>query len=226
MILFENVSKIYNNHHVALENINLEIAQGEFVVIVGRSGAGKSTILKLLIREEKPSGGRIFVENEDITKIPDVELPCLRRKIGAIFQDFRLLSTKTVYENIAFALEVAGREPSEIKKYVKQVLDLVGLADKAQNFPHELSGGEKQKTAIARAIINGPEILIADEPTGNLDVYNTWDIVKLLNKINQFGTTVILATHDREIVNALNKRVVTLEAGRIIRDEQNGKYLI
>jgi len=226
MIIFENVSKIYNDHIVALDNVNFEIRKGEFVSIVGRSGAGKSTILKLLINEERPTSGRIFIDNEEVNKIHINDLPRLRRKIGSIFQDYRLLPSKTVYENVAFAMEVAGNEPEEIRKITPQVLELVGLLDKSKNFPHELSGGEKQRVAIARAIVNGPEILMADEPTGNLDIYNTWEIIRLLVKINQLGTTVILATHDREIINAINKRVITLENGKVIRDEENGKYII
>lgn len=226
MINFYGVSKIYNHNSVALEDISFKINPNEFVSIVGRSGAGKSTIIKLLIGEEKPTKGRIFFGQYEVNKLKDKDLPALRRHIGIVFQDFKLLPTKTAYENVAFALEVVGRPVREIKDLVPQVLDMVGLLDKANNFPNELSGGEKQRVAIARAMIHRPEVILADEPTGNLDPFHTFEIINLLLKINELGTTVILATHDKEIVNSLNKRVITLESGRIIRDEDKGKFIL
>lgn len=226
MITFQSVSKIYNSHVMALEDVDFEIKPGEFVSLTGRSGAGKSTVIKLLIGEEKPSRGRVFFSQYEVNKLKSKELPAFRRHIGVIFQDFRLLPTKNAYENVAFALEVAGRPQKDINELVPQVLDMVGLSDKASNFPHELSGGEKQRVAIARAMIHRPEIIIADEPTGNLDPLNTYEIIKLLEKINQLGTTLILATHDKEIINSLEKRVITLDRGRIIRDEEKGKYIL
>jgi len=229
MIIFQNVSKIYNinNHSTkALEDATFAIDPKEFVSIVGKSGAGKSTIIKLLIGEERPSNGRIIFASCDVNKLKHSELPQLRRRIGVIFQDFRLLPNKTAFENVAFALEVAGRLQSDIEEFVPQALDMVGLKDKKDNFPRELSGGEKQRVAIARAMINHPDVIIADEPTGNLDPMNTWEIVRLLLRINELGTTVILATHNKEIVDSLNQRVISLEDGRVIRDEQRGKYIL
>lgn len=226
MIAFQSVYKVYNHHSIALEDVNFRITPGEFVSIVGRSGAGKSTVVKLLIGEEKPTRGRVIFGQYEVNKLKDSELPTLRRHIGIIFQDFRLLAAKTAYENVAFALEVAGRPQSEIQELVPQVLDMVGLSDKMDNFPHELSGGEKQRVAIARSMVNRPEVIIADEPTGNLDPLHTWEIVNLLQKINSLGTTLILATHDKDIVNSLDKRVITLDKGRVVRDEQKGKYIL
>ena len=227
MITFQSVSKFYNNGGMAaLEDVDFNVGAGEFVSLTGRSGAGKSTVIKLLIGEEKPTKGRILFNQYEVNKITDKELPAFRRHIGIIFQDFRLLPTKTASENVAFALEVAGRPQRDIMELVPQVLDMVGLSDKANNFPHELSGGEKQRVAIARAMIHRPEIIIADEPTGNLDPLNTYEIIKLLEKINQLGTTVVLATHDKEVINALERRVITLDRGRIIRDEAKGKYIL
>jgi cell division transport system ATP-binding protein len=226
MVTFQSVSKVYNSHSTALEDVSFNIGPGEFVSITGRSGAGKSTIIKLLIGEEKPTKGRIFFSQYEVNKLKDKELPAFRRHVGVIFQDFRLLPTKTAYENIAFALEVAGRPQKDIAELVPQVLDMVGLSDKANNFPHELSGGERQRVGIARAMIHRPEIIIADEPTGNLDPLNTYEIIKLIEKINQLGTTVLLATHDKEIINGLEKRVITLDRGRVIRDEAKGKYIL
>ncbi|MCD6271193.1 cell division ATP-binding protein FtsE [bacterium] len=225
MIKFENITKIYPPNIVALEDVNFEVQKGEFVLIVGRSGAGKTTLIKLLLREEEPTKGKIFFEGEDVFSIPKKRLPSYRQKIGVIFQDYKLLTTKNVYENVAYAMEVMGAQEAEIKRDVPKVLELVGLEDKAYNFPAELSGGEKQRTAIARALIVRPEVLVADEPTGNLDPYHTKDIIELLQKINSFGTTIILATHDRAIVNSLEKRVITLEKGKIIRDEEKGELL-
>jgi cell division transport system ATP-binding protein len=225
MIIFQNVTKNYNGT-VALDKINFKIQPGEFVSIVGRSGAGKSTVVKLLIGEDRPSKGQIFFGPYEVNKLKSHELPEFRRHIGVIFQDFRLLAKKTVFENVAFALEVAGRPEQEINEFVPQVLDLVGLKDKVFNFPAELSGGEKQRVAIARAMINRPEVLIADEPTGNLDPFNTWEVVKLLTKINEMGSTVILATHDKEVVNSLGERVITLENGKVVKDEVHGRFII
>ncbi len=226
LINFQNVSKVYNSHAVALDNINLKIMREEFVTIVGRSGAGKSTLLKLLIGEERPTKGRIFFEKQDISRFKYSEYPKLRRQIGMIFQDFKLLPDKTAFENVAFALEAAGFAPKEIKKTVPQMLQLVGLQDKIFNFPHELSGGEKQRVAIARALINKPDLIIADEPTGNLDPINTIEIIKLLLKINELKTTVILATHNKNVVDMVNSRVISLDNGRIIRDEEEGQFII
>ncbi|MEK9172961.1 MAG: cell division ATP-binding protein FtsE [Patescibacteria group bacterium] len=226
MIAFQNVFKIYNSHSVALEDIAFQVSPGEFVSIVGRSGAGKSTVIRLLIGEEKPTKGRIFFGQYEVNKLTDRELPAFRRHVGVVFQDFRLLPMKSAYENVAFALEVAGRPQREISDLVPQVLDMVGLGDKGKNFPHELSGGEKQRVAIARAMVHRPEVIIADEPTGNLDPFHTMEIINLLLKINQLGTTLVLATHNKDIVNGLNKRVITLDHGRIIRDEEKGKYIL
>ena len=226
MIRFENISKIYNSHSAALKDVSFVVKPKEFVSVVGRSGAGKSTLLKLLIAEEKPTGGRIYFNGENIMNMRPAELPALRRKIGAIFQDFKLLPNKTAYENVAFALEVAGRSEAEIENDVPKVLELVGLKDKSENFPRELSGGEKQRVAIARALVHRPSVIVADEPTGNLDPINTWDIIRLLTKINELGTMVILATHDKEIINALERRVVSLDGGSVIRDENPGRYIL
>ncbi len=226
MIIFQNVTKIYNKKTIALDRVSFKIQPGEFVSIVGLSGAGKSTVIKLLIGEEKPTKGHIFFGNYEVNKLKAKDLPKFRRHIGVIFQDFRLLSNKTVFENVAFALEVAGRPQKEINELVPEVLDLVGLKDKMFNFPAELSGGEKQRVAIARAMINRPEVLVADEPTGNLDPFNTWEVIKLLLKINELGSTLILATHSKEIVNTLGRRVITLDKGRVVRDEENGRFII
>lgn len=224
MITFSNVSKAYDKNSPALDNIDLFIKDGEFVSLVGKSGAGKSTLIKLLIGEEKPTKGKIVLGEIDIGKLKPKELPEYRRQIGIVFQDFKLLPRKNVYENVAFALEVKGRPQEEIQELVPQVLDLVGLREKQARFPGELSGGEKQRVGIARAIIHHPQVLIADEPTGNLDEENTEEIISLLSKINELGTTVILATHNRAVVNLLRKRVITVAAGKIIRDEENSKY--
>jgi cell division transport system ATP-binding protein len=226
MIHFKRVHKIYPPDCQALEAINLTIKDKEFVSIAGRSGAGKSTLIKLLIREEKPTQGQVLWGEQDISQISDRDLPLWRRQIGMVFQDFRLLPDKTSYENIAFAMEVGGRAKAEIERDVPQLLKLVNLVDRAYHFPSQLSGGEKQRVAIARALAHRPDVLIADEPTGNLDLLNTWDIIKLLIKINELGTTVVLSTHDREIINGLDKRVVTLEKGKIIKDDEKGKYIL
>lgn len=225
MISFHHVSKKYSSSD-ALQDINFKINPGEFVSLVGKSGAGKSTVVKLLLGEEKPTNGRIVVGSYEVHKLNSTDLPQLRRQIGTIFQDFKLLPTKNAFENIAFALEVDGRSEQEIHDLVPQMLDMVGLADKKNNFPHQLSGGEKQRVAIARAMVHRPAVVVADEPTGNLDDINTEEIIKLLQKINELGTTVVLATHNRHVVNTLGKRVISLADGRIIRDEEKGKYII
>ena len=232
MIRFQNITKIYpaNSHGsttiVALDNVSFEIKEREFVSIVGKSGAGKTTLLKLLLVEERPTRGGIFFEGKDITKIKSGKLPEFRREIGAVFQDYKLLPSKTTYENIAYALEVIGASDQEIAGDVPKVLEIVGLTERANNFPPELSGGERQRVAIARALIHRPEVILADEPTGNLDPYHTLDIIRLLLKIQEMGTTVILATHNREIINSLGKRVITLENGRVVRDEEKGHFIL
>lgn len=226
MITFHNVSKLYNGGSAALDNISLKIAPKEFISLVGKSGAGKSTIIKLLIGEEKPTRGRVIFGDYEVNKLGTNDLSRLRRRIGIIFQDFRLLPFKTAFENVAFSLEVAGRPQREIDDLVPQVLDMVGLSSKSKNFPHELSGGEKQRVGIARAMIAQPEVVVADEPTGNLDPETSEEIIKLLLKINELDTTVILATHENEIVNGLGKRVVSLDKGKIIKDNEKGRYSI
>jgi len=225
MIKFANVVKKYLKNSVALSGINLEIGKGKFVFIVGPSGAGKTTLLRLIIREEKPTEGKILVDGVDVVNLPARKLPKLRRKVGMVFQSYRLLPKRTVYENVAFALEVSGRSNREIQKVVPTMLRLVGLEDKDNHFPNQLSGGEAQRTAIARALVHEPDILLADEPTGNLDLTNAWEIIQLLNQINSWGTTVVMATHNQDIVNALKKRVITMDKGLIIREEKdaNGK---
>src|SRR3989344_8476678 len=215
MIAFQNVSKIYNSHSAALEDATFKVMPNEFVSFVGRSGAGKSTILKLIIGEERPSRGRVIFGSYEVNKLKMGDLPGLRRHIGIVFQDFKLLPNKSAYENVAFALEVAGYPQSDIEELVPQALEVVGLKNQMKNFPNELSGGEKQRTAIARAMIHRPDVLMADEPTGNLDPFNKWEIIKLLIKINELGTTVLLATHDKEIINNLGRRVITLDGGRV-----------
>jgi cell division transport system ATP-binding protein len=225
MIEFKNVSRLYDGC-AALDEVTFNINPKEFVSIVGRSGAGKTTLLKMLLKEEEPTEGEIIVDGRDIGKLKKHDIPIYRRKIGAIFQDFKLLPNKTAYENIAFAMEAAGRTEQEIAVDVPQILNLVELTDKADNFPAQLSGGEKQRVAIGRALVHKPDILMADEPTGNLDPLHTWDIIRLLCRINELGTTVLLATHDREIINALGKRVISFEKGRLIRDEEVGRYIV
>ncbi|SET05264.1 cell division ATP-binding protein FtsE [Natronincola peptidivorans] len=224
MIQFKNVSKTYNKTNQALININLEINKGDFIFLVGPSGAGKSTFIKLLLKEEEPTEGNIFVEHQDITKISRRKTPYLRRNISVVFQDFRLLPNKTVYENIAFAMEVIEASSREIRRQVPMVLGMVGLSDKAKQYPHELSGGERQRVSIARAIVNNPSILIADEPTGNLDPETAWEIMKVLKQINRRGTTVVMATHAKDIVDTMQQRVIALEKGRIVRDQHKGAY--
>jgi cell division transport system ATP-binding protein len=224
MIHFDKVTKIYSDDSKALDNVSFSIDPKEFVSIVGHSGAGKTTLLKMLMAEEEPTSGRVFFGSTDIHKVKRGELNMLRRRMGAIFQDFRLLSKKNVFENIAFAMEAAGRPQSEIESDVPHVLELVDLSKKIWNFPHELSGGEKQRVAIARAIVTQPDIIIADEPTGNLDPMNTYEIVQILKKINDLGTTIILTTHNKGVIDSLKRRVITMENGKIIRDDKEGKY--
>ncbi len=226
MIVFDNVSKIYSNNSVALQNISLRIQPKEFVSVVGASGAGKTTLLRLLLREEEPTSGKIMLDGIDIATVRRRYLHHVRRRIGTVFQDYKLLPLKTTYENIAFAMEAAGKTDEEIHEDVPQSLELVGLSDKADHFPSQLSGGEKQRVAIARALINRPDVILADEPAANLDPINTWEIIKLLQKINSLGTTVVLSTHDKEIINNLEKRVIVLDKGVIMSDKENGKYLI
>ena len=225
MISFQNVTKSYGKFN-ALDNVSFDISPREFVSIVGSSGAGKSTIVKILIAEEKPTKGRVWFDSYEVNKLSPKNLPIHRRHIGTIFQDFKLLPEKTVFENVSFALEVEGRSQREINSIVPELLSMVGLEKKSNYFPKELSGGEKQRVAIARAMINQPEVVIADEPTGNLDPFNTWEVVKLLLKINQAGSTVILTTHNKEVVNSLGQRVLTLEEGKIIRDEKHGHFIL
>ena len=227
MIYFDKVSKWYNSKHsVALEEVTFQVAPHEFVSIVGHSGAGNSTLLKMLIAEEFPSAGQVFYESLDVHQIPRGKLPKYRRKIGTVFQDFKLLPHKTAYENIAFAMEANGRLDDEIAENVPQALALVDLEDKIWNFPHELSGGEKQRVAIARAIVNQPDIIIADEPTGNLDPIATYEVVQILKKINDLGTTVIMTTHNKGVIDELGRRVITMDEGRIVRDDAEGKYVL
>lgn len=224
MILLDRVTKIYNKRGVALERVSLHVEPKEFVIVVGHSGAGKSTLLKLLTREEKPTSGKIVVGGIDYETLKDKEIPLLRRKIGVVFQDFKLLPNKTVAENVAFALEIVGMGNREIRHTVPKVLDIVGLKAKEKHYPLELSGGERQRVAIARAIVRQPKILIADEPTGNLDPKHAWDVIRVLEKINRFGTTVLLTTHNVEIVNKLQRRVVTISGGKVVSDRANGGY--
>lgn len=227
MIQFVNVSKVYPDTEVeALHNVDLTIEEGEFVSFIGHSGAGKSTLVKMLLREDRPTDGTILFKREDINDFSHRQMNTYRQNIGVVFQDFRLLSNKTVFENVAFAMEVSGKGDEIIAEDVPYVLELVDLVDKANNFPHQLSGGEKQRLAIARAIINDPKLLIADEPTGNLDPASTYEVVEILKKINKLGTTVILTTHNTGVVDALKKRVITLEKGTIVRDDPHGSYII
>ena len=224
MIFFNNVSKEYPSSGTVLSDITVEIKPKEFVSVVGPSGAGKTTLMKLLLTEEKPSSGEVLFESVDVHRLKNDEVNQYRRRIGVIFQDFRLLPDKTAYENIAFAMEAAGRDDDEIATDVPHVLELVDLGSKMWNFPHELSGGEKQRVAIARAIINQPDVVIADEPTGNLDPLNTHDVVQILKKVNDLGTTVILTTHNKSVIDSLKHRVITLDRGRIVRDDPKGTY--
>lgn len=224
MIKFNGVSKEYKNGVKALSNINLHIKKGEFVYLVGSSGAGKSTLIKLLLKEEEPTSGRIFLKDNEITKVKNRRIPYIRRDIGVVFQDFRLLPNKTVYENVAFAMEILGTPPKDIRRKVPMILSMVDLSRKASSYPEQLSGGEQQRVSIARAIVNNPPVLIADEPTGNLDPETALEIMSALMDINARGTTIIMATHAREIVNSMRKRVLALENGVLTRDEERGGY--
>ena len=226
MIKFEHVTKIYQPDTVILEDISFEIKEGEFVSFVGKSGAGKTTLVRLILGLEKPTSGTIFFEDKNINEINNAELQKMRRRIGGIYQDYKLLATKTVFENVAYIMEVEGRANEEIVTLVPKVLEVIGLSEKVNNFPSELSGGEQQRLAVARALVNYPDVIIADEPTGNLDPYNSYEVISLLEKINNAGKTVILATHDREIINKLGKRVITIEKGKIMRDEEKGRFII
>lgn len=226
MISFQNVTKIYPPNTTALEGVEFEIKQGEFVSVVGRSGAGKTTLLKMVMAEEPPTKGVIIVGEVDVNGIPKSKLPEFRRHIGPIFQEYRLIPSKTAYENIAYALEVIGVNDKQIAEEVAQVLEVVNLGDRARHFPDQLSGGERQRVAIARALVHRPQVILADEPTGNLDPYHARDIVRILSKINEMGTTVILATHNREIINKLGRRVITLEDGRVVRDDEQGRFIL
>ncbi len=224
MILLDRVTKVYNKTNIALDRISLHVEPKEFVIVVGQSGAGKSTFLKLLTREERPNSGKIIVGGLDYEHLKDKKIPLIRRKIGVVFQDFKLLPNKNVYENVAFALEIVGATSNEIKYTVPRVLAIVGLQGKEKSYPWELSGGEHQRVAIARAIARQPKILIADEPTGNLDPKHAWDVIKVLEKINRYGTTVLLTTHNQDIVNKLKRRVITIQDGKIVSDKARGGY--
>lgn len=226
MIYFDKVTKIYNDHSLALDQVTFSVDRGEFVSVVGHSGAGKTTLLKMILAEERPTEGSVFFDSTNIHTLAKKHIPKLRRRIGSIFQDFKLLPNKTCYENIAFTMEAAGRTEEEIRTDVPHVLELVGLADKMLSFPHELSGGEKQRLALARSIVNQPDLLIADEPTGNLDPINTFEVIQIFKKINEIGTTIILTTHNKGVVDSLGKRVVTIENGRIVRDDASGRYVL
>jgi cell division transport system ATP-binding protein len=224
MISLQNVTKKYDGRNIGVEDVNIEIDAGEFVSIVGPSGTGKTTLVRLLIAEERPTGGTIEIGGWDISNISNRNIPHLRRQIGVVFQDFKLLEKKTVYENVAFALQVAGEKSSKINDIVPKVLDIVGLSHEENSYPGELSTGQQQRVVIARSLVHRPKILVADEPTGNLDTINTHEVVKILKKINEFGTTIVLVTHDKEVVNNLNNRVITLEEGKIKADVDQGKY--
>lgn len=226
MISFNKVSKIYTDNSVALKDVSFRIGPGEFISVVGHSGAGKTTLIKMILAEEKPTDGQIFFQSVDIHSLRPKDINHIRQRIGAVFQDIRLLPNKNAYENIAFAMEASGRTDDEIAVDVPHILDLVGLYHKMQSFPRELSGGERQRVAIARAIVNQPDVILADEPTGNLDPLNTHEIIQILKKINDLGTTVVLTTHNKGVIDNLGKRVVTLEEGRVVRDDPTGRYVL
>lgn len=226
MIYFDHVSKIYNAQSLALDDVTITFEPKEFVSIVGHAGAGKTTLLKMILAEETPTSGAVYFESQDVHKIPRAALHTLRRKIGTVFQDYKLIPNKTAYENIAFAMEAAGRADDEIAADVPHVLELVDLTEKAWNFPKELSGGERQRVAIGRAIVNQPDVLLADEPTGNLDPIATYQVVEILKRINELGTMVILTSHNKGVVDSLGKRVVTMDNGRIVRDDKEGRYVL
>ncbi|HXF36092.1 MAG TPA: cell division ATP-binding protein FtsE [Actinomycetota bacterium] len=224
MISLRNVWKTYRNGVTALEDVSVEIEKGEFVFVVGPSGSGKSTLIRLLLKEEEATRGEIYVAGKDLSKLSQWKVPYLRRNLGVVFQDFKLLSDKTVFENVAFALEVIGKPKHVVDQRVPEILDLVGLGDKLNDYPDQLSGGEQQRVSIARAVVNRPLVLLADEPTGNLDPATSVDIMRLLDKVNRIGTTVVMATHDQAIVDAMRRRVLQLEAGRVVRDQARGVY--
>jgi cell division transport system ATP-binding protein len=226
MIHYDKVSKIYLDDQVAIQDVDLKIEPGEFVSVVGHSGAGKTTLIKLLLAEEEPTDGSVYFDDTDIHTLSKREIRNLRRKIGTVFQDFRLLSKKTAWENVAFAMETLGKGDDEIAADVPHVLDLVDLRHKMWNFPHEMSGGEKQRLAIARAIVNQPDVIIADEPTGNLDPINTYEVIQILKRVNDLGTTILLTTHNKGVIDSLGRRVITMEKGRVVRDDKEGKYVI
>lgn len=226
MIYFDKVTKIYADESVGLDGVSFGVEPSEFITIVGQSGAGKTTLIKMLIAEDRPTTGTVFFESANIHRLKKKDMNSYRRRIGTVFQDFRLIPNKTAYENIAFAMEALGRTDSEIASDVPHVLELVDLGHKIWSFPHELSGGEKQRVAIARAIVTQPDIIIADEPTGNLDPVNTYEIIKILQKINELGTTVLLTTHNKGVVETVSGRVITMEKGKITRDDKHGKYIL
>ncbi|MBI1984989.1 MAG: ATP-binding cassette domain-containing protein [Candidatus Wildermuthbacteria bacterium] len=226
MIHFQKIGKAYGTENIVLRDVSFEVEEGEFVSLVGKSGAGKTTLLRLFLAEEFPSHGSILFQQRNVHEIPESKLHEHRRKIGVVFQDYKLLPFKTAEENISYVMEILGANEQDIARDVKDVLDIVGLSDRALHFPYQLSGGEKQRVAIARALIHRPQVIVADEPTGNLDPYNTKDIIRLLLKINELGTTTILATHNKEVVNQIEKRVLTLEGGTIIRDQEKGRFVM
>jgi len=231
MIFFNNITKIYppnltKKENAVLEDVSFKVEKGEFVSIVGKSGAGKTTLLKILLGEEKPTDGSVFFDGKDVHKASSHEACMLRRRIGTIFQDYKLLPSKTIYENIAYAMEVTGATDEEVKRCVPEVLEMVGIVKQAMHFPHEISGGEKQRAAIARALIHDPDVILADEPTGDLDPYHTREVLKLLLRLNKEGTTVLLATHNKEAVNDLGRRVITLKEGKIVSDLKQGRFIL
>ncbi len=226
MIQFKNVTKIYSPNTVVLDNVSFEIKDGEFVSIVGKSGAGKTTLIRLILGLENPTYGEVLFDGEDVGKVSAQELQKIRRRIGVVYQDYKLLPTRTVYENVAYIMTVEGKDDDEIAEQVPKVLEAIGLKDRVNNFPNELSGGEQQRLSIARALVNHRDVIIADEPTGNLDPYNAYEVIALLEKINKAGRTLILATHDRETINRLGKRVIVIENGKVLRAEEKGKFLL
>ena len=226
MIKFNNVTKIYAPDTVVLQDVSFEIKDGEFVSIVGKSGAGKTTLVRLILGLEMPTSGEVYFNDIDVAKADSAQIQEIRRSVGSIYQDYKLLSNKTVYENVAYIMQVGGKQNEEIESDVMKILEIIGLGEKINNFPNERSGGEQQRLAIARALVNHPDIIIADEPTGNLDPYNTYEVISILQKINAAGKTVILSTHDKEVINKLGKRVITIENGRILRDEAEGRFII
>jgi cell division transport system ATP-binding protein len=231
MIFFNNITKIYpayltKREKAVLDEVSFKVEKGEFVCVVGRSGAGKTTLFRILLGEEKPTSGSVFFDGKDVNKVSNRERSLLRRRIGTIFQDYKLLSTKTIYENVAYALEVTGTSDEDIERLVPEALDTVGLIEQALQFPHQLSGGEKQRAAIARALIHNPDVILADEPTGDLDPYNTRDVLDLLINLNEAGTTVVLSTHDKEVINSLGKRVITIKDGKVVSDSKKGRFIL